>query len=101
MNKYNIKLDIVSSRNKNKKFDAIYTDLNGKFLIVPFGQKGASDYTTNFSDEKRINYLKRHHKNENWDNPFTSGSLSRYILWGNSTNINKNISDFKKLFNFI
>jgi hypothetical protein len=47
---------------------------------------------------KRENYLKRHIKRENWDDPYTAGALSKWILWGESSNINKNLIDFKKRF---
>jgi hypothetical protein len=48
---------------------------------------------------KRDAYLKRHMKNENWNDPYTAGALSRWILWGDTTNINNNIKYFNNRFN--
>ena len=95
-----IKLDIVPSHNKTKKLDAIYSFQNLKPLIIPFGQKGYSDFTTNHSLKKRDAYIKRHQVREDFENPFTSGSLSRYILW-ETDNLNLNIKLFKDKFGFI
>ena len=47
--------------------------------------------------KKRENYIKRHKVNADW-NKINPASLSRFILWGDSTNINDNIEDYKKRF---
>ena len=41
--------------------------------------------------------MKRHKKNENWDKYMTAGSLSRYILWGETT-LKKSIDEYRKKF---
>ena len=67
---------------------------------VHFGQFGADDYTKTKNKEQRAKYLERHGRGrENWDDPTTAGSLSKHILWGDSTSLQKNITDFKKKFN--
>jgi hypothetical protein len=86
---------ITQSDRKDKRYLATFN--NG--TKINFGLKGGQTYIDHGSKEKRDAYLKRHQKNENWDDPYTAGSLSRFITWGNSTNINKNISEFKKRFN--
>jgi len=96
----NIKLDIVASHLKTKKYNAIFTIDCGKILTVPFGARGYSDYTTIKSEKKKTMYLNRHYKNEDWDNPFSAGALSRWILWGPYTNLEKNIIAFKNRFGF-
>ncbi len=63
-----------------------------------FGADGYKDYTLGASDGDRMNYIARHRVNENWDDPMTAGALSRYILWGESRNIDENITAFKKKF---
>jgi hypothetical protein len=95
-----IKLDIVPSHLQNKKFNAIYSFQNIKPLIIPFGQKGYSDFTTNHSEKKRDAYIKRHQVREDFNNPFTKGSLSFHILW-QTDNLNLNIKLFKEKFGFI
>lgn len=89
-------LEIKKSKNKSKKYDAI---IDGK--TISFGAKGYGDYTNNDYDDpkaKRELYIKRHKAREDWTT-VNRGSLSRYILWGDSPDINKNIKDFKKRFN--
>ena len=49
-------------------------------------------------NQKRLNYLKRHKVNEDWENPLTAGSLSRFILWGSSRNIDDNIKKYVRRF---
>ena len=70
--------------------------INGK--KYNFGSKNASTYIDNKDKKKRENYIKRHQVREDWDevNP---GSLSRFLLWGDSTSLKKNIKDYIKRFN--
>ncbi len=83
-----------------KEFKAEFLLKNGKKKNVRFGTKSNYVLNSEKTQQDRINYLKRHKAlNEDWNNPLTPGSLSRYILWGNSKDININIRDFKKLFN--
>ena len=84
---------ITQSDRKDKRYLATFH--NG--TKVHFGQKNGQTYIDHGDKEKRDAYLKRHAKNEDWNDPYTAGSLSRWILW-NSPNINANISDFKKRF---
>ena len=64
-----------------------------------FGAAGMDDYTITHDKDQRLRYLTRHRKNENWNNPKSAGALSRYILWGDSTSIEANLSAFKRRFN--
>jgi len=92
-------LIIKKSHLKNKKFDAILSDNKGNKKVIPFGAAGYSDFILSGGDKKkREAYLKRHAKNEDWTK-INPASLSRYILWGNSSNMETNIKDFKKKFN--
>jgi hypothetical protein len=34
--------------------------------------------------------------NENWNNPYSAGSLSRWLLWGDFTSLEKNHKAFMK-----
>lgn len=91
-------LSIKPSSNPDKKYDALF-DIDGKTKTVSFGAKGYSDYTQNKSKVRRMLYLIRHRKNEDWTKPDTAGALSRYILWGQSTSLHENIANFKRRFN--
>jgi hypothetical protein len=65
---------------------------------VYFGSKGYLDYTIGATDGQRKNYIARHDARENFNDPLTAGSLSRWILWGESRDIDVNIAAFKKRF---
>jgi hypothetical protein len=85
---------IEKSDRKGKRFKATYA--NGK--VVHFGMAGGQNYTDHGDKEKRELYLKRHRARENWNDPFSAGSLSRYLLWGDSTSLEKNHQAFMKRF---
>jgi hypothetical protein len=58
-----------------------------------FGSETGKTYIDHGDKLKRLNYIKRHQVNEDWAtvNP---GSLSRWILWGASTDIETNLRAF-------
>ena len=91
-------LDVRKSNRSDKKLVAEFQTEKGGTKKVHFGGKGYSDYTTNKDDQLRKNYIQRHRKNENWNDPTTAGSLSRHLLWGNSTSLQQNLKAFKKKF---
>lgn len=52
--------------------------------LVRFGSAGGSTYIDHGNDRLRRNYLARHGapaSREDWDDPYTPGALSRWILW--------------------
>ncbi len=98
-------LSITKTPNNEKKYK-----MQAKFLIhnknrpgepiisiVKFGAKGYSDYTKNKSEQKKLLYIARHSKNEDWSKPFSRGALSRWILWNKPT-VTASIKDYKKRF---
>ena len=94
-------IKVVKSSNPKKKFDAFFM-IDGKEKKLDFGAAGMDDYTITKDKEQRSRYRKRHKKDLlTPDNKrgVGRGALSYYILWGNSTDIKKNISDYKKRFN--
>ena len=92
---YYVKL--IRSPNQLKKYRAIIYINSKKYKYVDFGQYGASDYTIHKDYDRMIHYLSRHtHKTdwknvrsinllrsskEDWDNIFTAGFWSRWLLW--------------------
>lgn len=90
-------ISVEPSDKKDKKFYATF-DLGNKTKKVHFGQKGSSTYLDHKDTKKRDAYLARHKVNENWSDPLTAGSLSKHLLWGNSTSLEQNIKSFKKRF---
>ena len=95
-----IKLQISTSENPKKKYKATFTKPDGKTKTVHFGESGYQDYTQQHNKDRRVLYRQRHEKDLKGD-PLRAGYLSYYILWGNSTSIQTNITSFKKKFGFI
>ena len=89
-------MKIENSKRKDKRYVAIFD--NG--VKVNFGLLGGQTYIDHGDKLKRSNYLARHgNSNEDWNNPYTPGSLSRFILWGDYLTLEQNIKSFKKRFN--
>jgi hypothetical protein len=72
---------IKRSDTKGKKFDAVINDKK----VIHFGQAGASDFTQHKNEDRKNNYIQRHKKNEQWNNPLTAGFYSRWITWEKPT----------------
>lgn len=89
---------LTPSQSKTKKYKAVFETKDGKTKTVQFGAKGYSDYTKNKDDSRKKKYIQRHKKNENWSDPMTAGTLSRYILWNKKT-IKASVADYKRRFN--
>tara|TARA_R110000803_G_scaffold83226_2_gene149383 strand:+ start:400 stop:687 length:288 start_codon:yes stop_codon:yes gene_type:complete len=92
-----MKVIIKKSTNSKKKYMAVFSE-NGKVKkTTHFGAAGMSDYTKHKDPERKARYMKRHKKRENWDDYMSAGSLSRYILWG-ETSLKDSINVYKKKF---
>jgi len=89
---------ISPSTRAEKKYMAIF-DNDGRKKTVHFGAKGMDDYTITHDKEQRERYRTRHKKDLRTADPTKAGFLSYYILWGNSTSMNQNVSDYKRRFN--
>jgi len=79
-----------------KKYTFIYKDDN-KGRIIHFGSESSQTFVEGATKEKREAYIARHKVNENW-NEINPGSLSRFILWGDSRSIRTNLENYKKRF---
>ena len=99
-----MKLQIKNSNAKNKRFTAIFTDNNFK-KTIHFGQKNPKigTYIDHNDKEIRKNYRARHEVREKkfYNSPLHASTLSRFILWGDETNLEKSISAFKKKYNLV
>lgn len=91
-------LRIVKAHNHLKKWRAVF-EIDGKEHSTEFGDSSAEDYTQHQDPERRLLYRKRHRKDLETNDPTRAGFLSWWILWGDSTSIQKNISSYKKRFN--
>jgi len=72
---------------------------NGRSKTTKFGASGMDDYTKTKDKEQRARYLQRHSRNENWSDPTSAGSLSKHLLWGESTSMMANLRAFRNKFN--
>lgn len=88
-------LRIELSNRKNKRFVAIFR--HG--TKVHFGSNEGITYVDHKDKAKRAAYLARHGASgkENWEDPYTPGALSRWILWGDGS-LDQNIAAFKLKF---
>ena len=89
---------IKKSSKPEKKLQAVFTMSNGRKRTTHFGASGMDDYTKTRNKEQKSRYLKRHRRNENWNNPLSAGALSRWVLWNKESRA-ASISDYKKRFN--
>jgi hypothetical protein len=90
-------ISIKPSSKPDKKYMAVFETDNGRTKTTHFGSAGMSDYTKSKDPERKELYLQRHKANENWNDPTSAGSLSRYVLW-NKTSLRDSIKDFKSKF---
>jgi hypothetical protein len=88
-----MKLEVA--KDGKHKYVAVFDD--GK--RVPFGARGYDDFTKTADQDQRARYLARHRASEDWNDPHTPASLSRWILWGQSRSIQDNLRAFKRRFN--
>lgn len=70
---------------------------DGYYIANNYRLKSLDDW-----DNMRENYIKRHATKETglWHkDPFSPATLSRYVLWGEYTDIDRNINKYKQKFN--
>jgi len=97
-------LKLKKSTGKHK-YEAIFLNTeNNREKTVKFGAAGYNDYTIynkittkEEADKYKEKYIKRHDKREDFENPITAGSLSRYILWNKPT-IEDSLKDYLNRF---
>ena len=63
-----------------------------------FGALGYEDFTQHGDTKRKQAYIRRHRKNENWNDPTSAGALSRWILWNKPT-LDESIKSYIKKFN--
>ena len=84
---------IARSPRPEKKLRAYFSD----GTHTDFGATGYSDYTLHKDKMRKNRYDSRHKSREDWNNPKTAGSLSKWVLW-NKPSLKASISDYKKRF---
>jgi hypothetical protein len=98
-------ISITKSDKATKKMKAVFM-VGKREKTIHFGSSGNKDFTIysaegdkKKAEQMRASYLARHKVNENWNDPLTAGSLSRFVLWEAPT-ISGGISAYKKRFGF-
>ncbi len=95
-------LSLKKSDKPDKKYMVELEGSSGNNKVIHFGAQGMNDYTTFNAlerDERRRRYLQRHAKREDWNDPETAGFWSRWILWGDTPNIQTNLRKTRAKFN--
>jgi len=89
---------MAPSNRKDKKYEIVFMRDSGKTLTIHFGSKTSKTYLDHKDKDKRSAYIARHAPNEDWQS-VNAGSLSRFLLWGNSTDLETNLKEYFKRFN--
>ena len=92
-------VEVVKSDRSGKKWKALFRNSEtGRTKTTHFGASGMEDFTQHHDKERRERYRERHGKDLKTDDPTRAGFLSYYILWGDSTSFDRNLSAFKRKF---
>jgi hypothetical protein len=98
-----MKLIIKKSSKPGKRLMAIFSDKDKKDKIIHFGVEKPKRGTFIDTGDKilRKNYIARHEVNEKkfYNDPMRAATLSRFLLWGETDSLKKNIELYKKKFN--
>ena len=86
-------MNFISLKKSNKPNKKLVITFSEPDLTIHFGSKNSSTFLDHHDKLKRSNYLKRHKVNEDW-NQINAGSLSAYILWGNSSDMYSNLINY-------
>jgi hypothetical protein len=103
-----VSMKIEKGTAKNKKWKAIFYDAEAKdrqgrsvrkkIKTTQFGDNRFEDYTQHKDKKRRSKYRDRHKKDLDKGDYMSAGFLSYYLLWGESTSLKTNISNYKKKF---
>jgi len=88
-------LRLVEAKNPAKKWRAEFSDGSS----TEFGASAYQDYTQSKDPERRRLYRSRHAKDLLTEDPTRAGFLAFHILWGDSTDIGRNLATYKRKYN--
>ena len=100
-----MELKVIKNTNpkSTKRFTAIFSENGKKVKTTHFGLKNPKKGTFIDTGDKtlRKNYIARHEVREKkfYNDPQRAATLSRFILWGETDSLKKNIALYKKKFN--
>jgi hypothetical protein len=90
---------LKATNGKNKYTMIFYDHLRKKVKTIHFGAKGYEDYTSHQDLQRKMSYIARHEAREDWSNPQTAGTLSKFLLW-NRTTLSASYKDFRNKFKY-
>ena len=88
---------VVKSERPNKRFKAIFIKNGDIVKQVHFGSASGKTFIDHGDESIKKAYIARHKVNEDWTDLFSAGALSRYILWGKSSDMQKNIRRYNHM----
>jgi len=94
-----MKIELIESPRKNKKYRMIFYRKSGEIVKVDFGARGMSDFTIHQDENRKNMFLNRFRgliekKKDDYTSPII---LSKFILWNKKT-IKESVKDYKKHF---
>ena len=93
-------VNIKPSTSQGKKMMAIfYDEAKKKVKTTHFGAIGYESYPDHQDLQRKMNYIQRHEARENWKDPMTAGTLSKFLLW-NKPSLSASYKDFRSKFNY-
>jgi hypothetical protein len=91
---------LLKATNGKNKYTMIFFDhMRKKIKTIHFGAKGYEDFTSHQDLQRKQNYISRHKTTEDWSNPMTAGTLSKFLLW-NKTSLSASYKDFRSRFKY-
>jgi hypothetical protein len=91
-------LKVTASENKYKRYSAHFKTDDGKIKVVSFGSPDHDNFTIHKNEKRKQQYLARHKKDLQTNDPTRAGYLSYYLLWNKPT-LKDSIKDYKMRFN--
>jgi hypothetical protein len=90
---------LKATNGKNKYTMIFYDHLRKKVKTINFGAVGYQSYPDHQDLQRKMNYISRHEARENWKDPMTAGTLSKFLLW-NKPSLSASYKDFMNRFGF-
>ena len=96
-----MKVKLIKSPLKNKKWRMLFYDDGLLVEYIDFGHSSYQDYTIHHDDNRKRLYLARFQKliKKNINNPYAPTTLSTFLLW-NRKSIEDSFNSYKKFFKF-
>lgn len=85
-----------NSKKGNKRY---YVRELGTNKTVHFGDKNYENYTIHKDNDRKLSYLSRHYRREDWtpSGIYTPGFWSRFLLWSRPT-LDASIRELQRLY---